>query len=403
MRRNLTFIILAGAYLLLNFHRVSMGILALDVAGDLGLTPVMLGSLGAAFMYPYGLIQVPSGLLSDILDPSLLVKLSCLLMALGSWAMAASRNYIHLVMARALLGFGSGLLYLPAIKILSQRYRSRNLGVILGLMTTAGNLGAVISTAPLAIAMGTIGWRASLNVIGLTCAGLFVCALAVVRKEAAPGQGWHQGGLPVLMRDKVLWILSAWMLVLCATKLGWQSLWAGRYLTEVQGLDMVLAGTVLLALTLGGAVGGPIAGGLSDRLGSRRKVLLGVSLACSAWWLVPAFHGTLPYLAHFLLYGVLGLASAGFVVAFAWTQEHVGREHSGLAMGILNSSGFFGTAISGQAVGRVLECYGGIHPEQAFRVVFMWSALLMAGVTLALAFMKEKKASPIQAGEVTVD
>ncbi|MEW6080910.1 MAG: MFS transporter [Bacillota bacterium] len=398
MRRNLTFIILAGAYLLLNFHRVSMGILALDVAGDLGLTPVMLGSLGAAFMYPYGLIQVPSGLLSDVLDPSLLVKASCLLMALGSWATAASRNYSHLVMARALLGFGSGLLYLPAIKILSRCYRASNLGVILGLLTTAGNLGAVVSTAPLAIAMGAFGWRTSLNVMGLTCAGLFLCALAEIRGEGAPGLARHPGGLPVLVRDRAVWVLSAWMLVLCATKLGWQSLWAGGYLTEVQGLDMVSAGTVLLAMTLGGAVGGPIAGGLSDRLGSRRKVLLGVSLACSAWWLAPAFHGMLPHLFHALLYGFLGLASAGFVVAFAWVQEHVGREHSGLAMGILNSSGFLGTAFSGQVVGRVLQIHEGLPPEQGFRSVFLWSAILMAGVTLALACVREKKTSPVEPG-----
>ncbi|MBW1868089.1 MAG: MFS transporter, partial [Deltaproteobacteria bacterium] len=59
------FWILALGYVLVYFHRLCPAVVALDMMRDLNAGGALLGFLGAAYFYPYALMQLPAGLLSD--------------------------------------------------------------------------------------------------------------------------------------------------------------------------------------------------------------------------------------------------------------------------------------------------------------------------------------------------
>ena len=59
------FSILAGGYILVYFHRLCPAVLAVDMMRDLRTTGAITGLLGAAYFYPYAVMQLPAGLLSD--------------------------------------------------------------------------------------------------------------------------------------------------------------------------------------------------------------------------------------------------------------------------------------------------------------------------------------------------
>ena len=61
----LIFAIIAPVYVCTMFYRMAPTVLALDIAKDMTLSASDMSMLGAATMLGYGIMQLPSGLLSD--------------------------------------------------------------------------------------------------------------------------------------------------------------------------------------------------------------------------------------------------------------------------------------------------------------------------------------------------
>ena len=67
--RWLIFALLALGYMLVFFHRICPAVLAVDLMHDLKAGGALTGLLGAVYFYPYAVMQLPAGLLSDSWGP----------------------------------------------------------------------------------------------------------------------------------------------------------------------------------------------------------------------------------------------------------------------------------------------------------------------------------------------
>ena len=67
--RWLVFALLALGYLLVYFHRTCPAVVALDIMADLKAGGGLMGILASAYFYPYAVMQIPAGLLSDSWGP----------------------------------------------------------------------------------------------------------------------------------------------------------------------------------------------------------------------------------------------------------------------------------------------------------------------------------------------
>ena len=67
--RWLIFWILASGYILVYFHRLCPAVVAVDMMRDLKAGGALTGFLSAAYFYPYAIMQLPAGLLSDSWGP----------------------------------------------------------------------------------------------------------------------------------------------------------------------------------------------------------------------------------------------------------------------------------------------------------------------------------------------
>jgi len=63
--RWLIFCVLALGYIMVYFHRLCTAVVAVDMMHDLKAGGTIIGLLAAAYFYPYALMQLPAGLLSD--------------------------------------------------------------------------------------------------------------------------------------------------------------------------------------------------------------------------------------------------------------------------------------------------------------------------------------------------
>ena len=374
--RWLVFCLLAVAYLLVYFHRLSPAVVALDMMKDLSAGAAIMGLLGSAYFYPYALMQIPAGLLSDSWGPRRTITLSFILAGVASIIFGMSKNVGMAIFARVLVGLGVSMLFVPTMKVLTQWFKRREFAMMTAVLMTVGGLGVMVASAPLAYLSQLVGWRGSFIGIGVITLALAAAIWFLVRNSpqelgmppaeeipAGPGGGQVEAislkeGMKMVLSRPSFWALAAWFFFTCGIFFTFGGLWGGPYLTHVYGLSKTQTGNVLSMLALAMIFGSPFLGYLSDRvIHSRKKVLVATSVVIliltSALAFRPAgFSLPMMYVFCFLL---SLCASAVVVVGFTMCKELFPTRIAGTSVGMINFFPFLGGAVMQPVFGWILE------------------------------------------------
>ncbi|EFK09535.1 conserved domain protein [delta proteobacterium NaphS2] len=104
--RWVVFSLLAFGYLLVYFHRLCPAVVALDMQRDLKASGALLGFPASAYFYPYALMQLPSGLLSDSWGPRKTITLFFAVAGAASIFLGMVESVGPAILARILVGLG---------------------------------------------------------------------------------------------------------------------------------------------------------------------------------------------------------------------------------------------------------------------------------------------------------
>jgi sugar phosphate permease len=390
--RWLIFWILAFSYILVYFHRLCPAVVALDMMRDLKTGGALMGFLGAAYFYPYALMQLPAGLLSDSWGPRKTITLFFCVAFLGSVLLGLAPNVFVAILGRTLVGLGIAMLFVPTMKVLAEWFRVREFATMTGILMAMGGMGSLIAAAPLAWLSSWIGWRLSFVIVGLITLLLAVLVWIFVRdrpeslgwpspsgklKRELPGIGLMEGVKKVLTCAP-FWPVAVWFFFDCAIFFSFGGLWGGPYLMQVYGLSKAAAGQVLSMLGVGLIVGGPFLSYLSNRIFKARKPVLVLCSAALLCLTVPlAFYtDKISLIGLYLLCAGFGMfSSAAVVIGFTTTKELFPVQMAGTATGLVNLFPFVGGAVFQPLLGYVLERHGRV--EGAFTLVAYREAFLI--------------------------
>ena len=382
------FFVLALMYILVYFYRVSLAVVAGDISRELALTPQQLGFLAGILFYVYALAQIPLGPMIDRLGGRLVISLCGVLTSIGGILFSQAGTLATAVTARALIGAGTASVLMATLTIFSHWFGRQEFGRVSGFMVAVGNLGNLSATAPLALAVGAIGWRSSFLAIGIVQVLVTVLAYVMVRDRPpmpATDHDAHGGAHPPGMleawgaifgsRDFLLlgMIAFAWY----GNYLALQALWGGPYLMEVLHLSRAATGRMLMCTSLGFIGGGMVIDTVARRvLRSYKKTLLAgqVLLLC----LMCLFLGPAEALPHALLgflFFVIGLAVASGVMIYPIVRLMFPVAIVGTGLTSLNFFVLMGAASAQQVMGLIIGMFGrsatGASP-QAFHAAFLF-------------------------------
>jgi MFS family permease len=353
----------AGCYAYGFFQRVAPSVIVDDLMTAFALDATLLGTLSAAYFYTYAALQIPLGVLIDRFGPRRLLLLGAILAALGGTLFALAGGLATALLARGLIGAGVGVAYIATLKLVGAWFPLHRFGLLAGLTLAAGTLGAIGAQLPLALAVGTFGWRPVLLVVGIAALALAGLVLAVVR-DRPPGTEAPSGTTPpathALGLAGMLARRETWMLVLItgltgAPILAFAGLWGVPYLVQVHGLDRTAAASLTSVMLVSWAVGGPALGALADRLGRRSSLILAIAAANCLLWLPLALIPDLPLVLVVPLTAALGFGGGGMIVAFAVVRSVFGVTAAGRALGIVNSAVLLFGAGMQTAFGAMLD------------------------------------------------
>lgn len=417
-KRLLLFAVLALVYCCVSFHRVTMAVIGDLLAEEFQLGPSQLGSLGSILLLCYAFMQMPSGVLADNFGPKRTILLALGFATAGSVLFAVAPGYGVAFVGRMLIGAGIGFIYLSSIKILSAWYKEEEFGTVLGLLMSLGMLGTLFATSPLALSVKAMGWRNSYFLVAGLTVGLIALVIFFV-KRAPDIDGEHAAAaaaaeaveppetadskqpsvlttIGMLLRDRNYLMLLIFM-VAGSSWAGFQTLWAGPFLTRAYGYSLVEVGNVLFWFSIGGVVGAPLWGFLSDRVfKSRKKVLMLSTCIATTLWLLPAFvpHAIPRWAVPALLFAITTNWSA-LILTHALIRETYSSKNLGIAVGIMNFLTFLGGAMFTQVMGNIVELFDKIDGDYPL-IAYQSTLMLIIGTWLiriiALSFAKEKKA-----------
>jgi DHA1 family multidrug resistance protein-like MFS transporter len=335
--------------------------------------------LGAALMSPSW------GRLSDKFDRRLIILISCVAVALCTAIMSTVTHPMQLLALRFCMGLFGGHVA-AGLAVVSAVTPGLRLGYALGWMTTAQLAGTLLG--PL-IGGGIADWFGNLHApfFGVSVATVFVAAaIAFVPPRSAlaeshPEGSSHHSAPHSMRRDVITWVVVL-LLAQCAI-MSPQPIVSLRVLElEGQRTDLAtLAGLAFSVVALGGLIGSPSIGKLSDTIGARRTLL--ISLTAAALLTLPQAVAT--QFGCFVAERFLaGLFLAGIIPA---VNAEIGKSASsanrGRTFGIAASAMFLGAFLGPAAGGAAAAIFG-------LRSVFLGSA----GILLITAAWISTRVAP---------
>ena len=380
---------LAAAYVVSQFLRNSVGVIAPDLAAEIGMSAAEIGVLSSAFFIAFALAQLPLGVAIDRYGPKRAMLVCAAIAVLGAVVFARSTTAGGLVAARVLMGVGSSCFLMAPLALYAQRFPPERFTMLAGIQIGIGSLGTLLVTAPLAWAAATIGWRAAFLWVG---AIMVMCGvlIAVAVRDA---NGSAPAGRRESVRESLAGILEAArtesvarlfaMNLICYSGFALiVGLWGGPYLTHAYGYGLTARGDLLVIPAVTQVVG-VVLWGHADRLlgGFKPPVLLG-SVATAAALFVLAGAGTLAPVPLIVWLALFGFATAYTPVLIAHGKTLFPPHLVGRGMTLLNIGTMGGVFLSQLATGAVIDLFpaeGGVYPVDAYRLAFA----LQGAVTLA--------------------
>ena len=389
-------------YIVSQFLRNSVGVIAPDLAAEVGLSPMQIGLLSSIYFFCFAATQLPLGVALDRFGPRSCMLVSVGVTVAGSIAFALAHDAIGLIVSRALLGFGTACFLMAPVAMYARWFPPERFSTFAGIHLGVGTLGALLATAPLALGAAAFGWRAAFVAIAVITVGIGVLAWFIVSDDP-PGQRsephnetlresiagiWQVIRTPSIGRVFLVQLTSYPSFVLVV------GLWGGPYLTHIYGYDLKGRGEILFVAALAQVIGS-FFWGPSDRIFGRFKppILFGTALSFTALSLFTA-GGVMPAPLLLAAFAILGFSTGMTSVVMSHGRSLVPPHLLGRCITLLNigtmGGGFLVQFVSG-AVIDLFPSQDGAYPLEAYRLVFGLQAVLVLVGAWAYFGSREKE------------
>ncbi|MCP3709906.1 MFS transporter [Paraburkholderia sp. CNPSo 3274] len=400
--RHIILAVMCLMYFISYIDRVNIAIAAPLIRHEMGLSAVQLGLVFSAFAYPYAVMQIIGGWLSDKFGPKLVLTVLSSIWGAATLATGFAGSVAMLVGLRFALGVGEGGAFPTATRAFTYWMPVGERGFAQGITHSFARLGGAV-TPPLVLAVVVAGgWRDAFILLGIasliwTVLYLFVFTNSPeqnrrVTPEETAEIGYCKGDCDRAKRAATPWrklVRRMWLVTFVDFCYGWllwvYLTWLPSYLKESRGFDLKQLALFTALPLLAGVVGDTLGGVVSDklykwtgRLRFARCAVLVTGMGGSLAFLLPMVSVANPMVA------VLFLSASFFFLEITnpvlWTLPlDIAGKYAGTAGGMMNTGFGIAGMVSPVVFGYLIQHTG------SYNVPFMISAGLLAlGIVAAL-------------------
>ncbi|MFH1153188.1 MAG: MFS transporter [Pseudomonadota bacterium] len=355
------------------FQRVAPAVMTRELMQDFQISASGLGQLSGLYFYAYVAMQLPTGILADTLGPRKLLSAGCLVAGLGTLLFALSPQFFWAGVGRLLIGGSVAVAFVGLLKLSSSWFPKNFYAFVAGNALSIGLIGAISAGPPLRYLMDRFPWRWVIGFTGVMTLVLGCVIWIVVRdwpqekgysgfSEQRPGTRGMSGsqirqGLVTVLRYRNTWLLFIIPGGIVGCLLTFSGLWGVPFLVSHHNLTPGRAAALTSVLFVAWAIGSPVCGWLSDRMGKRKPLFIAGSIVAALGWSLILFRESLGFVQLAMALSVTGFASGCMIVSFAFAKESVPLSLSGTVSGLTNMGVMMGPMLLQPIVGRILDHY----------------------------------------------
>lgn len=378
---------------------------------EMGLSDVQLGIVGAAFMWVYAGFGAIAGIVGDRFQRKTLIIGGLIFWSLVTIGTALSTNYVHLVICRALEGFGEAFYFPASMSLLSDYHNKETRSKAMSFHQSSVYAGTIAGGTVAGFMGQYYGWHTSFYLFGGLGVLLGVILLGFL-KEPVRGQAEVQvetqdsshvlldlkqgnifDSIKQVFKQPMVWVLVS-VFVGANFVASIFLTWMPSFLYNKFNMSLSMAGLNATFYLQMASVLGVISGGfLADKLvktyrGGRMMaqsigLIMGVPFIFLAGWTL-----SIPI----LILALIGFGYfKGLYDANIWASLHdvVKPKNRATAVGFMNSIGWFGGGIAPIAIAYASTKYGMSASISATSVLYLvFGLLLIFGIR---KFMKNQK------------
>jgi MFS family permease len=379
------FLTFLAAYVLSQFYRSFLAVIAPELSLELSLGPQALGNLQAFWILGFVATQFPVGWALDTVGPRRTVSLQMLAAVAGAVLFALAQSAAALNVAMLLIGAGCGAIYMGAIYMFGRTAAPQRFALLCSLLLGLGTAGNLLAASPLAWAAQSIGWRGAMAAMAALTVLSALSVLVLIRdpeRITTHGSRGLFSGIGEIVKIRALWPLLPITGVSYAVVLAERGLWAGPFFSSVYGLDPVARGHALLVMAAAMSAGAMAYGPLDRIFGTRKWVVFGgvaVTAVCFALLALPG----LPLAWAIVLMGLIGGFGMTYGVLMAHGRSFVPDHLLGRGITLLNVLFIGGAGVLQPLSGWLMTRLEGTPPAEAHATLHLiFAGLLVMGLAI---------------------
>lgn len=325
------------------FLQSATSVLSDSWSADFKLNKIELSNLSSAFYYSYVSMQIPVGILYDRFRAKRIIIVAAALLSAGCFLLAMAKNYELAILGRVLMGIGSSFGFIGMLKIIINNFKVNEFAFMLGLSEALSMSIITFGIILLAYFLKFYSWRVTMLICGVFAFFLFFAIIFLLHEKPNMSTQPKAALAEVFLQIKT--ILSNRQIILCSMYgffmfsliNAFTSLWGVEFITNTYNFSHQLASSMVSIVFIGVAIGGPLNGLLSKKLGTHTKIMrygaVGTIITTVLIILVP-------YLSEFMLFVILflsGIFCSMYVQALSVIKDSTAPEVQATALATSNT------------------------------------------------------------------
>lgn len=324
-----------------------------------------LGILSSLFYLGYVSMQIPAGMLFDRFGPRLLLSFSMLICSLGTLWFGLTDNYYVAGFARFLIGFGASFAFIGTLVLASRWFAAKYFALIAGLVQFLGSIGALVGEQPVAELIQHTSWQHTL--FWTAALGILIAALMwlIIRDHptASPknrlvrtkNKQIPTRKFSLVYKNPQTWWIALFGFTSWAPITIFAALWGIPFLMTLYHTSASQAASGLSILWLGVALGSPLVGWWSNRIGHRCMPLTTCAAIGALSAVVVIYAGALPWWLMCIMLFLFGFAASSQALSFGLVQDINPPSVAGSAIGLNNMAVILSGIICQPLVGFIMS------------------------------------------------
>jgi MFS transporter, ACS family, glucarate transporter len=362
--------------------RVNLSVATPAIMGEFAFTKIDMGFMQTAFFVGYSAMQIPGGIMAELLGHRIVVTASVAWWSLFTVLTAATSSFTSFAVVRCLFGLGEGPVYPAMANCIYRWFHRAEKGFASSFMLSGAFIGPVFGPAITVFLMLAFGWRSVFVIFGavgalMAFAWYFLAApsprdsrfvnatelahieeegdLGEQKKELAPWRNFMTSpqfwaiGIQYFITDYIMYVFLAWLPLYLME--------AQQFSLQKMGIAAAFPWAAICIVTFTAAF-------ISDKLVAaglpkhKARTWMGASgLACCFIALYLGAMASTPWLNVFWL--TISLGSLGLTFSASWAAcTDIGGKFAGSVSGWMNFCGNVGGVLAPICTAWVATNYG---------------------------------------------